>query len=575
MTTPLKLGSTGDNVRVLHSRLYAAGFSVDAAEVRAERFGPSTRDAVVALQEQLAIPATGEFDKRTADALGKREKAGGVGGTGMAAAKVKSSKESPVVAPAASAASSAVAPPAPVTSSAVAAPTAPPGPAASSATKSKEVTAQTGISDQGEAQIKHPPAVSSDSGTRTQSNVASEVQDQKQETQTMTTVDTQNIEHPHHDNRAHRAVHGKITDKAGAPRVGLIAKAFDRNVGEDDTLLGQATTDAHGKYSVSYTLEQLQGKPAADLVVSVFQDAILLRTSDVIFNAKPAETLDFSIPVPEKPEFQALTERIQPLLRNKTKLDSLDTKQAEFLGRKLDVDAKKISRLAQSYALAGDDKTLATFYYGMLSQNQSVDPAALLRRPKATLQTALSRAAIFNQIPRLQPADVNTILNTTLPKLRAENLLKPAAAGQKASLGDMLKTMPQPLSNDHQMKVADIVAQNGINYKKLPDLLKSADFSEEQTIGIERTLRLSDVTLSHPTLMQHLQQMTVTDPDGSLKSLTALGRDKWIDLAHAHGTPAGTDQKPETYAKQLEAGIEAMHPTAMLAARIKSGDLVD
>lgn len=64
-------------------------------------------------------------------------------------------------------------------------------------------------------------------------------------------------------------IQGKITDQTSAPRPGLTVKAFDRNVGADDTLLGQTATDAQGQYSISYTLSQLKGKPAADLGKSV------------------------------------------------------------------------------------------------------------------------------------------------------------------------------------------------------------------------------------------------------------------------------------------------------------------
>jgi hypothetical protein len=62
-------------------------------------------------------------------------------------------------------------------------------------------------------------------------------------------------------------VQGKVADQAGTPRPGLAVKAFDRNVGVDDVLLGQAVTDAKGGYSISYTLKQLKGKPAPELSV--------------------------------------------------------------------------------------------------------------------------------------------------------------------------------------------------------------------------------------------------------------------------------------------------------------------
>lgn len=112
-------------------------------------------------------------------------------------------------------------------------------------------------------------------------------------------------------------VHGTVRNQDGAPKPGLTVKAFDRNIGADDTLLGQATTDAEGNYSILYMLEQLSGKTAADMVISVYLDATLLQNSDIIFNAQLTETKDFIISVAPLPEFQHLADKIGPLLRNK------------------------------------------------------------------------------------------------------------------------------------------------------------------------------------------------------------------------------------------------------------------
>ena len=75
-----------------------------------------------------------------------------------------------------------------------------------------------------------------------------------------------------------RVVQGTITDQTSAPRPGLTVKAFERNLGVEDLLLGQNTTDKQGHYSISYSAKQLKGKAAADLEVSVYQDKLLLQS---------------------------------------------------------------------------------------------------------------------------------------------------------------------------------------------------------------------------------------------------------------------------------------------------------
>jgi hypothetical protein len=111
-----------------------------------------------------------------------------------------------------------------------------------------------------------------------------------------------------------RLVQGTIFDQTSAPRVGLTIKAFDRNLGIADTLLGQATTDQKGHYLIAYTAKQLKGKAAADLVVSVYQAGQLLQTVEDIFNAPPDAILDFIIPVTRVPEFQEIFTKVQPLM---------------------------------------------------------------------------------------------------------------------------------------------------------------------------------------------------------------------------------------------------------------------
>jgi hypothetical protein len=109
-------------------------------------------------------------------------------------------------------------------------------------------------------------------------------------------------------------VQGKVISQDGSPRPGLIVKTFDRNVGVEDTLLGQATTDKQGNYLISYTLKS---KPAADLVIKVYQDNQLLQESGIIFNATIKETKDFVIPVDEGPKFHIIKYKIDPLSPNK------------------------------------------------------------------------------------------------------------------------------------------------------------------------------------------------------------------------------------------------------------------
>jgi hypothetical protein len=110
-------------------------------------------------------------------------------------------------------------------------------------------------------------------------------------------------------------VRGKITDQNGAPRPGLIVKASTRNIGINDERLGQAITNSEGNYFISYTVVKVAGNTTVNLIISVYQNAILLQSSDVIFNAAQQTTKDFVIPVTADPQFEVIEIKIKPLLR--------------------------------------------------------------------------------------------------------------------------------------------------------------------------------------------------------------------------------------------------------------------
>jgi hypothetical protein len=61
----LRVGAFGEDVSVVHGRLAALGYGVPASEIERRFFGPGTRQAVRAYQEQQGLAPTGEVDDAT------------------------------------------------------------------------------------------------------------------------------------------------------------------------------------------------------------------------------------------------------------------------------------------------------------------------------------------------------------------------------------------------------------------------------------------------------------------------------------------------------------------------------
>ena len=146
-----------------------------------------------------------------------------------------------------------------------------------------------------------------------------------------------------------RTISGKVWYSEGTPCVGLTVKAFDRNIGTDDCLLGQGVTDTQGMYGISYLLEIPGSTSAADLVLMVFSDEKLVQQSDVIFNAQASETKDFIVPVANETEFTKLSDAIVPLLPKKTGLPGPEKNQHTFLTKKAGINVKKIEHFSEAY----------------------------------------------------------------------------------------------------------------------------------------------------------------------------------------------------------------------------------
>lgn len=127
---------------------------------------------------------------------------------------------------------------------------------------------------------------------------------------------------------------GRVTDSDKHPVSQLLVKAFDRNVGIDDRLLGQTLTDASGDYLITYTREQLQGKSAADLVICLYRNSRLCISSDVIFDAAPETIKDFCITNSSSSEFDRLAAQIEPLLTTSHRPEKLSSSQSGFLTKK-------------------------------------------------------------------------------------------------------------------------------------------------------------------------------------------------------------------------------------------------
>ena len=372
-------------------------------------------------------------------------------------------------------------------------------------------------------------------------------------------------------------VHGHVTTSEGKPATDMILKAFDRNVGIDDTLLGQAALDVQGQYCIAYTLDQLHGKSVADLVISLHTRGgdTPLRTTDVIFNAGPDTVQDFQLPAPSLPvisEFERLKAKIKPLLLGSS-WGKLDGKQITFLSRKTGLDAGKIGRLVKSEHLSKKNMAMASFYYALLADGKSIEPEAILKDERASIVRSVNNATEHQLIPPIGNADLDHILDVELPRCRGLNLLKPAAIGQRASLGDLINTLSESdkLDDADRHSFATAFGKHG-HSQALWDEAKSGDYASKIP-ALQRTLALDEVTLGHGSLVAALQERYEPNMPESIAYLAKLARRDFLDLALSHGAPAASALSAVEYGFELERTVERRFPMVFLRERLISGDI--
>ena len=395
------------------------------------------------------------------------------------------------------------------------------------------------------------------------------------------------------DPRRPRVVRGRVAAGDGRAPVGTVVVAVDVDL-RTETELARAIAGDDGAYEIVYTAEQLghAGKQAADLLVRALRatDGRLLAASPVIFGAKAVETVDLVLPVPDDApsELERYLALLEPVLHG-TPTAELGDVDLDFLAAATGVARGHLAALAAAARreagdaadphLDGGTRIPAGVYYAWFRQGLPADPGALWARSDDELAAALTAALDQRLVPR-PLGDLVPTLGELAGRRRLAERLRPTSDGAAAGLGDLLATMPQPLDRQRQVSVAAALADARPGAPELGARLEAAGLSHVEAVGVQRTLLLGDLTLGHPPLVRALQERVAADDDASLRALAAVPADRWLDLAYAHGIPDPGRDSPDggpdqaRYAAWLERRVDALHPTATLAAQLAAGRVV-
>lgn len=397
------------------------------------------------------------------------------------------------------------------------------------------------------------------------------------------------LEQPQEPETQAYKVHGQVKQADGSPLVGVLVRAFDKDLRHEQQL-GEVHTDRQGYYTIAYSQTQFRRaeKQQADLVVRIYNaEGSMLAESEIIFNAQAEEIVNLVISRMESEisEYERLIAEISPLLEG-VKIDQLTPEDIIFLSGETGLESSLIANLVSAGKLADSTSLPESFHYGLIRESLPVDLNALFQQGRQAQQRALDAAVKNKRIPELSSDKQDELLDR-LYDLFVESMLDDSEGTTKSTIGRILGSTLLPLSRE-QKKAFLKLHLEAEPKKDLWEVLKQRpEFRQAGLVDeLKVTVQIGNLTQNHVPLIRSVQKMR---QDGRLKTFRELARltvEEWGHMIKKSGEEqepvvppniAGdTDaEKIDSYARQISERLENLFPTLSIAYRVKQGDLPD
>lgn len=377
------------------------------------------------------------------------------------------------------------------------------------------------------------------------------------------------------------SVEGRVTDASGVAVSHVTVTAFDRDMRREE-LLGSATTDADGKYQISYSSAQFTRaeKDRADLVVRVIgpDGKTELTKSDTLFNAPASAEVNLTISADKLhlgSEWERYHRELAPIIEN-VPISDLTDEDLQFLTSETGIDPTHL-RLVRLDALWRDQqaqlKLPAAAFYGLLRQGLPTDWTPLLQSGPVRWRAALKQAVADRQVPTTV-GQISEAFVAQLTELAIDQSFVSPSDGSSTEPRIGLLLAGSTVSVELQRQIAGVMLNHSPNQdpQQLWDSLAQAGLPD----GAVRSTRF--VLEAQGLVHQHLPTLAVLQASharafGAGADLARLSRVQWLEVAQTvanTGTksfPKGFDNA-EVYAESLADRVELTYPTAVVAHRL-------
>jgi peptidoglycan hydrolase-like protein with peptidoglycan-binding domain len=377
-------------------------------------------------------------------------------------------------------------------------------------------------------------------------------------------------------------VEGRVTSADRAGLSGLRVVVLDVAVGRDVELATAVTDGPRGEYAAHFDARDFRrrGKQSPDLAARVFAGPTLLATSEVRYNASYRETLDVEVPAGAAAlpsEHQSLTAALARHFDGSLAdlEETAERRDVSYLAHKSGWDARAVAMAAAAERLGREAELPAPLYYALFRAGLPADAETLSQVDAATVrgvwQSALDRGVIARELADLLPRAEARFLD--LASRRALDS-RPLPGG--AQLRELLSLS---LGQDAQRQQAfvDLYTRHGADPAKLWDAVGKA-FGPDLTRRLRLDGQLAYLSLNNAPLLRRLH-----DREAGLASpLDLVERgyhrpERWQALV-GDDVPAPipgdtADERRARYAQLLAAQLRLSYPTAVVAQRLRAGEL--
>lgn len=376
---------------------------------------------------------------------------------------------------------------------------------------------------------------------------------------------------------APHVVTGTLRDRNGTPLADAPVRAFDKSLTGEQPLGEPAKTNAQGHYSIAFPWPHRHDRGGPALIVRAYarkgKKEGAVAESEVLFNAPRAAKVDLMVgggTWSGPSELEQLHTKVAPLLDH-LPVGELSKEQVNHLSRQTGSDAQSIQLLVWAHKRGQEHGLSPEALFAMARAGLPTSMPVLLAHRSEDVRQALEQAVAQNVVPLRVKGEIEQFVDA-FQAAAVEESMKPSADPCAPTPGDILRTAGLDTALQ-QAFVGRYLEHRGPTQALWMQMVEDERLAPHVP-RIQLTIQLTAVARGHLPLVEALQEKAT-----ELTGLAKLTERELSDLVARHGFPpdvpgANNDEKAANYVATLSRTLEILIPTALVAERIQSDEVL-